>query len=83
MFQWLDDFALAISAVPAFFVFTDGALLQSGPLIPFTKCVCVCVYVCVCVCPILSDSMCRCVCPIVWCLLRKGNEGGDALAMLH
>ena len=27
--------------------------------------------------------MTRCVWPIVWSLLRKGNEGGDALTILH
>ena len=43
LFQWPDELTLVISAVPASFVFTDFALSQFDPLIPFTKCVCVCV----------------------------------------
>ena len=40
LFQWPDDFALVISAVPWCLVFIDGALPRFS-LIPFTKCVCV------------------------------------------
>ena len=43
LFQWPDEFVLVISAVPACFVHTDGALSWFGSLIPFAKCVCVCV----------------------------------------
>ena len=37
LFQWPDEFALVIRAVPLCFVFIDGALLRFCPLVPFTK----------------------------------------------
>ena len=68
-FQWLDEFVLVISAVPAYFAHTDGALSRFGSLIPFTKCVYVCMcLLCVCVRAHVCVFTCVCVYHVCVCV---------------